>query len=313
MSDNTFPSSTLFHYPILLVLADGNEHTQKEFVNKIIEVLCISEKDLQETISSGPNKVASWTGFAVRNLRDAGLITSFVKGSGKYVITDKGKLLLSLKPDGFKGGPGKSLMALMKELGIFGDNSTLVLTSNQDHTTNGETIHDKSITVKLSDLASSANATLPDSLLEAVKQMNPKSFEVLIKKLLIAMGYGKTEEDVIVTPYSNDNGIDGYVRKDPLGIEKICSYQAKRYTDTKVGITDMNALGGAMINCGTKCGIFVTTTDFSKQAKNYNPSGYKIIRINGDELVGLLINYGIGVKTEYIEVKTVDKDFLNNL
>jgi restriction system protein len=143
--------------------------------------------------------------------------------------------------------------------------------------------------------------------------MKPKSFEILIKKLLIAMGYGKTTDDVVVTQYVGDNGIDGYVRKDRLDIEKLCAYQAKRYTTTNVGITEMNALGGSMINCGTNCGIFVTTTDFTSSAKNYNPRGYTIIRLDGKSLVGYLIEYGIGVKTEEIEVKTVDIDFLNSL
>lgn len=169
------------------------------------------------------------------------------------------------------------------------------------------------ITVKLSDLAKSANATLPNSLLEAIKQMKPKSFEVLIAKLLMSMGYGNSPDDVIVTNYVGDYGIDGYVRKDRLNIEKICAYQAKRFTRQNVGIEDMNNLGGAMINYGTRCGIFVTTSDFTPKAKEYNPVGYKIIRIDGKELVEFLIEYGIGIKTERIEVKTVDTDFLNNL
>lgn len=175
------------------------------------------------------------------------------------------------------------------------------------------TIQEKSIIVKLRDLAASANSNLPDLLLEAVKQMKPQSFEVLIKKLLIAMGYGKTPDDVIVTQLVGDSGIDGYVRKDRLDIEKLCAYQAKRYTNTNVGIAEMNALGGSMINFGTNCGIMVTTTDFTRQAKDYNPRGFTIVRLDGRSLVGYLIEYGIGVKSEQIEVKTVDTDFLNGL
>ena len=310
MKDNKFPSSALFHYPILLVLADGKEHTQKEFREKIIEVIGISKEAQEETIKNGVNKVSSWTGFAVRNLRDANLISCKVKGSGKYTITDSGIKLLSLKPDGFKGGRGGSLLRLLKQLGI---NTTGTTEKMPEDSTEGKNISEKSITVKLSDLAASANATLPDSLLEAVKRMKPQSFEVLIKKLLIAMGYGKTTDDVIVTQYVGDNGIDGYVRKDRLDIEKLCAYQAKRYTNTNVGITEMNALGGSMINYGTNCSIMVTTTDFTTPAKNYNPRGYTIIRLDGKSLVGYLIEYGIGVKTEQIEVKTVDLDFLNSL
>lgn len=307
----TFPSSTLFHYPILLVLADGKEHTQKEFREKIIEVVKISKEAQSETLKNGTNKVTAWTGFAVRNLKDASLITSNVKGSGKYLITEAGKQLLSLMPNGFKGGPDRSLLALMEKLGIEANGATV--NPSSEESPEGITIPEKSITVKLSDLAASANATLPDTLLEAIKQMKPQSFEVLIKKLLIAMGYGKTTDDVIVTQYVGDNGIDGYVRKDRLDIEKLCAYQAKRYTNTNVGITEMNALGGSMINFGTNCGIMVTTTDFTTSAKNYNPRGYTIIRLDGKSLVGYLIEYGIGVKTEQIEVKTVDTDFLNSL
>ena len=58
MNMNDFPSSTLFHYPILLVLSDGEEHTQKEFRNKIIEYVGISEKSQKETLKNGTNKVA---------------------------------------------------------------------------------------------------------------------------------------------------------------------------------------------------------------------------------------------------------------
>lgn len=186
-------------------------------------------------------------------------------------------------------------------------------TSEQDSNISEEKTPDIPITVKLSDLAKSANATLPDSLLEAIKKMNPKSFEVLIARLLVAMGYGNTTEDVIVTQYVGDYGIDGYVRKDRLDIEKLCAYQAKRYTNNKVGIEEMNALGGAMINYSTNCGIFVTTSDFTPAALKYDPRGYTIKHINGQALVKLLIEYGIGIKTERIEVKTVDTDFLNNL
>lgn len=305
---STFPSSTLFHYPVLLALADGKEHCPKELIRRTIEMLNISEEDQKETLENGTNKVSSWTYFAIRNLKDANLIYTPVKGSGKYFISENGKFLLSKKPNGFKGGTGNSLIALLKTLKM---SPEIEKTDNSIQQESPKT--DISSTEKINDLANTINASLPNSLLEAVKQINPKSFEILIKKLFIAMGYGNTPEDVIVTQYSGDNGIDGYVRKDRLDIQKLCAYQAKRYTDANVGIVEMNALGGAMINCGTQCGIFVTTTDFTRQALQYDPRGYTIIKINGEKLVEYLIEYGIGVKCEKIEVKTVDVDFLNNL
>lgn len=210
------------------------------------------------------------------------------------------------------------LIEIYKNVIASGSTVTIYPTETTDESDVRESEEDSgnsetSIMVKLSDLAKSANAVLPETLLAAIKEINPKSFEVLIKRLLVAMGYGKTEEDVKVTQYVGDGGIDGYVRKDRLDIEKLCAYQAKRYTNTKVSIGEMNALGGSMINYGTTCGIFVTTSDFTPSARSYNPRGYTIILINGKDLVKYLIEYGIGVKTESIEVKTVDKDFLSNL
>ena len=312
MNNDTFPTSTLFHYPILLLLADGKEHTHNEFRDKVIAHLGISEEHQNEKLKDGKNKLSSWTHFAIRNLKDANLIMTKVKGSGKYIITDLGRKFLAINSNGFKGGTGKSLLSRCNAMGLCPE-SELERDVVCDDRPEESSIPEKSITVKLSDLAASANATLPGALLDAVKQMKPQSFEILIKKLLIAMGYGKTNDDVIVTNYVGDYGIDGYVRKDRLDIEKMCVYQAKRYTTNNVGIKEMNALGGSMINYGTTCGIFVTTTDYTPAAKKYDPRGFKIIRLDGKCLVGYLIEYGIGVKTETVEVKTVDVDFLNGL
>lgn len=104
MAKNSFPSSTLFHYPILVVLSDGLEHTQKEFNDKVIKVLRISKEDQNRKTDSGRNKVASWVGQAVRNLMGANLITTPKKRSGRYLITEAGKQLLAIKPDGLRVG-----------------------------------------------------------------------------------------------------------------------------------------------------------------------------------------------------------------
>ena len=314
MAKNKFPSSTLFHYPVLKLLVDGNIHTREELIEISTEVLSLTESQQKETTPGGVNKLWSWNSYAIQDLRRADYLSH--SGNG-YVITKSGKAFYESHKEGFvaKDLTESTSYRKYKGMGEFKNikGKKEVPSSPESKEDKTEPIPQKSITVKLSDLAASANATLPETLLEAVKQMPPKSFEILIKKLLIAMGYGKTTEDVVVTQYVKDDGIDGYVRKDRLNIEKLCAYQAKRYTTQNVGINEMNALGGAMINFGTNCGILVTTTDFTSAAKDYNPRGFKVIRINGKALVGYLIEYGLGVKTECIEVKTVDTDFLNNL
>ena len=101
MPHDTFPLSTLFHFPILQLLADGKEYTQKDFRECVINALNISEEDQKETVSeeNKANKLASWVNYAVWNLRDSGFITNIRKGV--YVITEKGKAFYATHKDGF--------------------------------------------------------------------------------------------------------------------------------------------------------------------------------------------------------------------
>ena len=168
------------------------------------------------------------------------------------------------------------------------------------------------ITVKLSDLAASANATLPDSLLDAVKKIKPQSFEVLIKKLLLKMGYGKSTDDVVVTQYSKDGGIDAYVNADALGIKKLCCVQAKRYNDS-VDVKTVRELVGSLAEYDCENGIIITTSSFTKGAKDYNTKRYQILLVDGRKLADYMIKYGLGITTKQIEVKAVDTDYLNSL
>ena len=96
MADKTFPSSTLFHYPILLTLADGNIHITNELISFEIEKLSISDSDQQVVTpgkngKAGRNKVESWTRYAIADLMKAEYIIH--SGDG-YVITDDGKQFL---------------------------------------------------------------------------------------------------------------------------------------------------------------------------------------------------------------------------
>ncbi len=119
------------------------------------------------------------------------------------------------------------------------------------------------------------------------------------------MGYG----DFIETSKSKDGGIDGIINEDKLGLDKIY-IQAKRYNDNKVRETDIRNFIGAMSGDTSK-GVFVTTSDFDKDAiKKAHDAHHKIILMNGDKLVDLMHQYNVGVqiKANY-EVKAIDEDF----
>ena len=119
------------------------------------------------------------------------------------------------------------------------------------------------------------------------------------------MGYG----DFIETSKTGDEGIDGIINEDKLGLEKIY-IQAKRYNANKVREKDIRNFIGAMSG-DTQKGVFVTTSTFDESAiKKAHDAHHTIILIDGKKLVDLMYQYGIGIQVSNVyEVKEVDEDF----
>jgi restriction system protein len=153
--------------------------------------------------------------------------------------------------------------------------------------------------------------TLKSDLLEKLQNTNPYFFERVVLILFQKMGYGDFQE----TKRSGDGGIDGIISQDKLGLDKIY-IQAKRYSEkNKVREPEIRNFIGAMSGDVSK-GIFVTTSVFDDTAmkKASDAHNHKIILIDGELLVDLMIKYNVGtqVKTQY-EVKEIDDDFFEEV
>ena len=148
-------------------------------------------------------------------------------------------------------------------------------------------------------------AQVKTDLLERLKDIDPYYFEKVILILLKKMGYG----DFVETAKSGDGGIDGIINEDKLGLEKIY-IQAKRYNENKVREKEIRNFIGAMSGDTTK-GIFVTTSTFDESAtKKAREAHHKIILIDGNKLVDLMHQYGVGMQVSNVyEVKEIDEDF----
>lgn len=148
-------------------------------------------------------------------------------------------------------------------------------------------------------------AQVKTDLLERLKDIDPYYFEKVILILLKKMGYG----DFVETAKSGDGGIDGIINEDKLGLEKIY-IQAKRYNENKVREKEIRNFIGAMSGDTTK-GIFVTTSTFDESAtQKVREAHHKIILIDGNKLVDLMHQYGVGVQVSNVyEVKEIDEDF----
>lgn len=148
-------------------------------------------------------------------------------------------------------------------------------------------------------------------LLNRLQQGTPLFFEKAVLKLLLAMGYGGKENLFEHTGKSHDGGIDGVIKQDPLGIQNIY-IQAKRYSrENTVGSKELQSFSGALQGNGVERGVFITTSSFTKSAKDYAQKLLgKIILIDGQELATLMIRYKVGIQTkEILEIFEIDEDF----
>jgi restriction system protein len=124
------------------------------------------------------------------------------------------------------------------------------------------------------------------------------------------MGYGGAYSDAAqVTQLTNDEGIDGIIYEDKLGLDKIY-LQAKRWTNP-VGRPVIQQFAGALVGQNATKGVFITTSSYSKEARNYVSGLHqKIVLIDGNELAKYMIEYNVGVSTKKVyEVKRIDNDY----
>lgn len=174
-----------------------------------------------------------------------------------------------------------------------------------------EEIPDETPDMQIEEAFKVLNKQLSDEILNEIMQMSPIFFEKLVLDLLFEMGYGgKDKQRIIHTRYTQDDGIDGLIKEDELGLDYIY-IQAKRWGGV-VGQPQIQQFSGALSGKGAKKGIFITTSWYSKKAINYADThqASRIILIDGEKLSKLMITYGVGLSTSYIyKLQKIDKDY----
>lgn len=155
---------------------------------------------------------------------------------------------------------------------------------------------------------------LAEELLERILSLTPARFEQLIVDLLLAMGYGGGRAEMgQAIGKSGDGGIDGVVNEDKLGLDAVY-IQAKRYApDNTIGRPSLQAFIGSMTGESATKGVFVTTSSFSKEARDYvRRVQQRVVLIDGDRLARLMIDHGVGVRVDKTYVlRSVDANFFD--
>lgn len=299
------PSFEAFMLPYLKGIADGKPHRISEMAEFCASALNLSEEDKAEQTKKGnSSKYYDRTQWAGTYLRQAGLAETC--GHGLTKITDLGKTVLTAPPTIID-------KKFLQQYPLFEDFIKRTRKPKTKIEQSSEAPSHKTPQDLIDEAFAEMSDNLASELLATIKNQSPKFFESLVIKLLVAMGYGGSFEDAAsVTQYSHDEGIDGIIKEDKLGLDNIY-IQAKRYDTGTVGRKEIQSFVGALSGKGATKGIFITTSTFTKDAKDYHPSSsIKIVLIDGRQLCNYMIDYNIGVSTKQVyEIKKVDTDFFS--
>ncbi|MGD0884892.1 MAG: restriction endonuclease [Thermodesulfovibrionales bacterium] len=295
------PDFQSFFKPLLDIAGDGKEHSIKEARELIATRMNITGEDLKELLSSGTQtKFDNRVAWAKSYFVQAKVFES--PRRGYFRITERGQDLL-------KKGHDRIDVKLLNQYPEFVEFHTVRTgpAANEGQTdiqpleTPEETLQKAYQNIR-SDLAA--------EILERIKGNSPQFFERLVVDIMVTLGYGGSRSDAGKSiGQSGDEGIDGIIKEDRLGLDVIY-LQAKRWDGT-VGRPEIQKFVGALHGKRAKKGVFITTGRFSddavKYVENIDP---KVILIDGRSLAELMIDYGLGMTTTAkYDIKRIDSDY----
>lgn len=285
--------------PLLQLLGDKQEHSLRQAIDSLADQFKLTQEEQRELLPSGRQAVFdNRVGWARTYMKKAGLIESTRRGF--FRITDRGLHVLNEKPTKID----------VKFLEQFEEFRAFKAIRREKPTEAGEDGSEATPEEALANAYQDLKNDLADELLQKLKATSPTQFENMVIDLLVAMGYGGSRKEAAkAIGRSGDEGIDGIINEDRLGLDVIY-VQAKRWQGT-VGRPEIQKFAGALQGQHAKRGIFITTSDFSEGAADFaSRVDNKIILIDGDTLVQHMIDHNVGVTPSVnYEVKKIDLDY----
>lgn len=292
-----------FLYPFLLQLKDV-DMSSKEIKERLISHFNLSDVDLQKKTKGGSAyQIDDRIGWCRQWLRRALFIE--IPEKGVYHITKRGADYLKSHSD-----LRQTDLIEYPEYAIYAGISPEKKTSTKGE---GESSSEElTPTEQLEAAMKKINDDLAADILQKAREMSPAKFEQLVLDLLLNMGYGGANKELAkVTPLSHDNGVDGIIPEDALGLDRIY-IQAKRYKEgSPVHKPEIQQFIGALNEQKASKGVFVTTSTFSQGAReSVSKASSKIVLIDGIALAQYMIEFNVGVSTrKSYDVKRLDTDY----
>ena len=291
--------------PLLRLVSDRQEHKYRDLIEKLATEFQVTDEERKELLASGNQAIFdNRVGWAKTYLKKAGLLDSPKRAT--FVITQIGLDTLKKNPDRVDAKYLRQFPAFLEFQNA----------SRNDNETEEETtviaVSEQTPEENLDKAYQRIRKSLASELLQNVVDLSPTFFERLVVELLVKMGYGGSIKDAgKAIGKSGDEGIDGTIKEDKLGLD-IIYIQAKRWKPGNVvGRPELHKFVGALAGQGAKKGIFITTSNFTKEALDYTPKNEtKIVLIDGEQLAQLMIDYNLGCTTQQTyELKKIDSDY----
>lgn len=295
--------------PLLRFAGEKKEETStNEAVEALAKELGLTDEDLKKMLPSGIQfTFVNRIGWASTYMKKARLLEATRRGY--FRITARGQELLKKQPKAIN-------VKLLKQYPEFIEFQQLKGTRRGEKESSSETTSDISTATPSEALETAyenLRDELGDELLARLKISSPSFFERAVVELLVKMGYGGSRADAgKAIGRSGDGGIDGIIKEDRLGLD-VVYIQAKRWDSNSVGRPDVMQFAGALQAQKANKGIFITTSRFSNEARNYvSQIGSKIVLIDGEQLTNLMIENDVGVSTiSLYPVKKIDTDYFD--
>ena len=291
--------------PMLRLVSDKKEHKYRGLIENLATEFKVTDEERKELLASGLQAIFdNRVGWAKTYLKKAGLLDSPKRAT--FVITQLGLDTLKKNPDRIDAKYLRQFPAFLEV-----QNARRNENNNDEEVTTQEP-SDQTPEENLDKAYQRIRKSLASELLNKVVDLSPTFFERLVVELLVKMGYGGSIKDAgKAIGKSGDEGIDGTIKEDKLGLD-IIYVQAKRWKPGNVvGRPELHKFVGALAGQGAKKGIFITTSNFTKEALDYTPKNEtKIVLIDGDQLAQLMIDYNLGCTIQQIyELKKIDSDY----
>lgn len=288
---------------MLEFIADGKEHSIREIIESLSNKFQLTQDERNELLPSGGQYIFdNRIGWTRTHLKKAGLLDAPKRAY--VVITERGL-------DVLKSNPKEINVKFLRQFPEF----VQFVTPHKEDKIEDETeeiIDTQTPEEKLEKSYLQIRNSLATDILEKVIGLSPSRFEKLVVELLVKMGYGGSIQDAgKAMGKVGDEGIDGIIKEDKLGLD-IIYIKAKRWKPGNViGRPELHKFVGALAGQGAKKGIFITTSNFTKDALEYQPKNEtKIVLIDGEQLAQLMIDYNLGVSiSNSYEIKRLDSDY----